>query len=88
VTTPPGRGGGLPGRLARINPTVAFFVVLATVLVGLFAPGIVGGAVLLVLAAAVGLLTAATWPVQPPAIRVVRLAVLTALVAAAIAKIV
>jgi hypothetical protein len=74
-------------RLARINPTAAFLTALALVLLGLFAPGLVGGAVLLALAAGLTALLVATWPVQPPHTRVLRLVILTALTAVALAKI-
>ncbi len=82
-----GNGGGLAARLARINPTAAFMVTLVVVLAGMFLPGIVGGALLLVLAGALATLTMTTWPVQPPATRVVRLLMLTLLVVAALAKV-
>lgn len=83
----PGPVGGLPARLARVNPTVAFVATLAVALAGLFAPGIVGGGLLLVLAAALAALTWTTWPVQPPATRLLRLLILTMIVVAALAKI-
>lgn len=76
-----------PARLGRINPTGAFLAALALVLVGLFAPGIVGGAALLLLAGGLVWLLQLTWPALPPAGRLLRLMVLTLLVAAALAKI-
>jgi hypothetical protein len=79
--------GGLPGRLARANPTAVFLGALALVLAGLFAPGIIGGAILLVLAAALVALLLKTWPVQPPATRMIRLVMLTALIGVALVKI-
>ncbi|BCB79319.1 hypothetical protein ACFQ1L_10895 [Phytohabitans flavus] len=42
--------GTRDARLARINPTAAFLGALVVVLIGLFAPGVIGGAVLLALA--------------------------------------
>jgi hypothetical protein len=75
-------------RLARVNPTTAFLGALAVVLLGLFAPGIIGGAVLGALAAGLAYLTWQTWSVQPPALRVVRLVLLSGLIAAVLAKIV
>ena len=80
-------GGGLTARLARINPTTAFVATLVIVLAGMFLPGIVGGALLLALAGALAALTMTTWPVQPPATRVIRLLMLTLLVVAALAKV-
>ncbi|MFY1672592.1 DUF6703 family protein [Plantactinospora sp. WMMB334] len=74
-------------RLARVNPTAAFLGALALVLVALFAPGIVGGALLLLLAAGLAALLVTTWPVQRPATRMLRLVILTLLVAAALMKI-
>ncbi|MEV4625274.1 DUF6703 family protein [Micromonospora sp. NPDC049523] len=77
----------LLARLARANPTAVFLATVAVVLVGLFAPGIVGGAVLLALAAGLVALLRITWPVQPPATRTIRLLMLTLLVAVALVKI-
>jgi hypothetical protein len=85
VSTP--QDGNLLRRLARINPTTAFIVALAVLLAGFLAPGIVGGALLLVLGGALAALTFTTWPVQKPATRVVRLVLLGLLVAIAVAKI-
>ncbi|TDC72263.1 hypothetical protein E1193_28115 [Micromonospora sp. KC606] len=76
----------LLARLARANPTSVFLATLVLVLVAFFAPGPVGGVLLLALAAALAWLAAATWPVQAPRARVVRLLVLTLLVAVALAK--
>lgn len=74
-------------RLARANPTGVFLAALVLVLVALFAPGIIGGALLLALALALGALLVTTWPVQAPQTRVVRLVMLSLLVAAALVKI-
>ncbi|WP_326552475.1 DUF6703 family protein [Micromonospora sp. NBC_01813] len=76
-----------PARLRRINPTGAFLAALALMLVGLFAPGVVGGAALFLLAGGLVMLLRLTWPAVPPAGRLLRLLVLTLLVAAALAKI-
>ncbi|GAB1690119.1 DUF6703 family protein [Krasilnikovia sp. M28-CT-15] len=73
-------------RLAGVNPTAAFFVALVLLLAGLFLPGIVGAALLIVLAAGAAGLTFTTWPVQAPATRVVRLLLLVVLLVAALAK--
>lgn len=76
----------LLARLARANPTTVFLATLALVLVALLTPGVVGGLLLLALAAALVALLATTWPVQAPATRVIRLLMLTLLVTAALAK--
>jgi hypothetical protein len=87
VTTHDGRPGGLPGRLARLNVTGVFLATLAFMLIALLAPGIVGGALLLALAAGLIWLMALTWQVTAPRTRAVRLVILTALVAIALFKI-
>ena len=74
-------------RLARVNPTTAFVVALAVMLAGLFLPGIIGAALLLLLAAGLAALTFTTWPVQGSATRVVRLVLLVLLCAAVVAKV-
>ncbi|MFD0785271.1 DUF6703 family protein [Micromonospora azadirachtae] len=74
------------GRLARVNPTAVFLITLALVLVALFAPGVIGGVLLLALAAVLVTLLATTWPVQAPQTRLVRLLMLTLLVAVALVK--
>ncbi|MEV1332477.1 hypothetical protein [Micromonospora costi] len=76
----------LLGRLARANPTTVFLVTLVLVLVALFTPGVAGGVLLLALAAALVALLATTWPVQAPQTRLVRLLMLTLLVAVALVK--
>lgn len=74
-------------RLARVNPTTVFLAALALVLIALFAPGIVGGALLLTLAVGLAALLVTTWPVQGPATRAVRLVILTLLIGVALLKI-
>jgi hypothetical protein len=74
-------------RLARLNPTAVFLGALVLVLAGFFAPGIIGGALLLVLAAGLVTLLATTWPVQAPRTRLLRLLVLGLLFTAALVKI-
>lgn len=76
----------LPARLARVNPTTAFLAALVLVLVAFFAPGIIGAALLLALVAGLATLMTLTWPVQPPATRVLRLVILTLLVGVAVVK--
>ena len=73
-------------RLARVNPTTAFILALALMLAGLFLPGIVGAALLFLLAAGLAALTFTTWPVQAPPTRVFRIVLLTLLVGAAVGK--
>lgn len=77
----------LLARLARVSPTAAFLMVLVLMLIGLFVPGVVGGVVLLLLAAGLGALLMTTWPVQPPRTRVLRLLILGLLTLVAVAKI-
>jgi hypothetical protein len=81
--TPP---DNLLRRLARTNPTLAFLAALAVMVAGLFLPGIVGAALLLVLAAGLVALTYTTWPVQTATTRTVRVIMLGLLLAAVIAK--
>ncbi|MGK5742229.1 hypothetical protein [Micromonospora sp. URMC 103] len=76
----------LLARLARANPTTVFLITLVLVLVALFTPGIAGGVLLLALAGALVALLVTTWPVQAPQTRLVRLLMLTLLVAVALAK--
>lgn len=78
----------LLARLARVNPTAAFLAALALILTGLFAPGFIGGVVLLALAAGLITLLMLTWPVQPPRTRALRLVLLTVLLTIAFTKIV
>jgi hypothetical protein len=88
VSTPPGNSdGNLLRRLARINPTTAFVGALVLLLAGFFAPGIIGGALLFLLGAAMAALTFTTWPVQTAPTRVVRLVLLSLLIGIAVAKI-
>jgi hypothetical protein len=64
-----------------------FLAALVFVLAGLFAPGIIGGALLLALAVGLGALLVTTWPVQTPTTRAVRLVLLGLLIAFALLKI-
>jgi hypothetical protein len=84
VTPPPSEN--LLRRLARVNPTTAFVLALVVLLAGLFLPGIIGAALLFLLAAGLAALTFTTWPVQAPAVRAVRVTMLVLLFAAAVAK--
>lgn len=85
--SPPTGVSPLLARLSRLNPTAVFLATLALVLAALFAPGIIGGALLLALAAGLLALLVTTWPVQSSATRALRLVMLTLLIAAALAKI-
>lgn len=76
----------LPGRLARLNPTTVFLVTLVLVLVAFFTPGVVGGLLTLLLAAALAALLFTTWPVQTPPTRAIRLLMLTLLVTVGLVK--
>ncbi|MFE9652526.1 DUF6703 family protein [Micromonospora sp. NPDC006431] len=71
---------------ARLNPTAVFLATLVLVLVALFTPGPVGGVLLLALAAGLVWLMSVTWPVQTPGTRMLRLLMLTLLLAVALAK--
>jgi hypothetical protein len=73
-------------RLSRVSPTVAFIAALVVLLAGFFLPGIIGAALLFLLAAGLAALTFTTWPVQSPPTRVFRIVLLTLLVGAAVAK--
>jgi hypothetical protein len=73
-------------RLSRVSPTVAFIAALVLLLAGFFLPGIIGAAVLFLLAAGLAALTFTTWPVQSQPTRVFRIVLLTLLVGAAVAK--
>ncbi|GID31158.1 DUF6703 family protein [Paractinoplanes brasiliensis] len=76
----------LLGRLSRVNPTAAFVLALAVMLGGLFLPGIVGAALLFVLAAGLAALTFTTWPVQSGSTRALRLLILALLLAVVVTK--
>jgi Tfp pilus assembly protein PilN len=75
-------------RLSRVSPGRAFLATLVVMLLGLFLPGIVGAAVLCLLAAALITLTVATWPIQPARTRAVRIILLAVLVLLVLSKIV
>jgi len=79
--------GTREARLARVNPTTAFLGALVVVLVGLFAPGVIGGFVLLALAAGMVYLMARTWPVTASRTRTIRVIMLGLLLLAALVKI-
>ena len=72
------------GPLARVPPLVAFLAVAAIFAVGVLVGGGTGALLLGVLAAAVAVLLAATWPVLASGQRVGRVLVLLVLVAVAL----
>jgi hypothetical protein len=72
---------------ARLNRTQVFLASLAAVLVGLFAPGWYGAAVLFVIAAGLAVVLVATWQRHPPATVLVRAVVLVGLVLIALHKV-
>lgn len=73
-------------RLARINKTLVFLAAAVVVFAGLLLPGIIGAAVLLVLAAALVWLLSKTWTLTPPQVRVPRVLILILLLAVAAYK--
>lgn len=74
-------------RLARLNRTAVFLITLALLLVALFVKGVIGGLLLLVLAAGLAAIMRQTWPLQPTPTRVLRVAVLVLLVITALTMI-
>jgi hypothetical protein len=72
------------GPLARVHPVVTFLVVLAVFLGGIWWGGLPGALLLAVLAVAVAVLLAATWPRLSAPERAIRLLVVLALVAIAL----
>jgi hypothetical protein len=76
----------LLARLSRLNLTTVFLAAAALVLAGLLLPAPVGGVLLLLLAGGLVALLSMTWPSTPPRLLVIRIVVLTALVALGIMK--
>jgi Family of unknown function (DUF6703) len=74
-------------RLARVNRSVVFLAAAAYVFAALFIPGIVGAAMLLVLAGALMFLLLRTWPVHTSSNRASRLLVLGLMIVVAIVKV-
>ena len=70
--------------LARLPKIVPFLVVLGLLLGGLLLQGIAGAALLLVLAALLGVLLYLAWPVLPRQSRVVRIGVVAVFVIRAV----
>ena len=73
-------------RLARVNRTVLFLIAAAYVVAALIIPGILGAAMLLALAAALGWPLARTWPVHTGLTRGVRVLILALMIVVAVAK--
>jgi hypothetical protein len=73
-------------RLATLNRTSVFLVSLVIMLLGLFLPGVLGGLLLLAVAALLALLAVKTWAVQRPGSRVIRLLLLAFLFFVAVTK--
>lgn len=71
-------------RLARLNRTAVFLITLALFLAALFINGVVGGLVLLLLAAGLAVLTATTWNAQSAPARILKATVLVLLVITAL----
>jgi hypothetical protein len=78
------RAGGVLVRLSRLDRTKVFIGALAVALLGLFLPGTLGAAMLLVVVAALAALAGQTWPVTPVGLRAFRVVVLAGLAAIAI----
>ncbi len=74
------------GPLAGVHPLLAFLVVLALFVLGVWLGGPAGALVLGVLAAAVGVLLAAAWPRLSPTERALRVLVLLTVVAIALQR--
>ncbi|HEV2782578.1 MAG TPA: DUF6703 family protein [Actinophytocola sp.] len=72
------------GPLARVPPVAAFFAVVAVFAVAVLVRGVLGAALLGLLAVAVGVLLASTWPALSGPARAGRVIILAALVAIAV----
>jgi hypothetical protein len=79
------RAGPLLVLVSRLPPFAVFGAVLGLLVGGLLLQGPLGLVMVAVVAAFVGLQVYFAWPVLPPAQRVLRLAVLTLVVGAAVA---
>ncbi len=73
-------------RLSQGGRTSVFLGAIVVVLIALFLPGWAGAVLLTVIVAAMGWLLSKTWPVTSPQTRAIRIVVLAALAAVAIAK--
>ncbi len=79
---------GLGHRLARLDRTTVFLAALTLGVAGLFLPGWAGAGLLVAVVAALIMVARLTWPVTPAPMRIVRVMILTALVAVAVAKLI
>lgn len=79
---------GGDGPLASVPPIAAFAVVIALFAVGVVVRGVLGAALLGLLALGVAVLLAGTWAALSPPARAGRLVVLAALVAVAVSVLV
>ena len=73
--------------MPRVNRTVVFLVAAVYVFAALFVPGIVGAAMLLLLAGVLIFLLLRTWPIHSPRNRASRLLILGLLIVVAIVKV-
>jgi uncharacterized membrane protein len=73
-------------RLAQVNRTVLFLIAAGYVFAALIIPGIVGAAMLLALAAALGWLQVRTWPAHAGRTRGVRVLILAFMIVIAVVK--
>lgn len=73
--------------MPRVNRTVVFLVAALYVFAALFIPGIVGAAMLLLLAGALIFLLLRTWAIHAPRNRASRLVILGLLIVVAIGKV-
>jgi hypothetical protein len=74
--------------LAHLPRLVPMVVLIAVFLTGAFAGGVLGGVLLLLVAALMGLISYLTWPSVPPVFRTFRLLILAGVVAFAVSKII
>ena len=73
--------------MPRVNRTVVFLVAAVYVFAALFVPGIVGAAMLLLLAGVLIFLLLRTWPIHSPRNRASRLLIVGLLIVVAIVKV-
>nr|CTQ96255.1 hypothetical protein [Kibdelosporangium sp. MJ126-NF4] len=74
------------GPLARARPIAVFAVVIAVFVTGVLVSGLIGAVLLGLLAAAVAVLLATTWPVLRPNERLLRVLVLGILIVVAVVQ--
>ena len=73
---------------AKVNRTYVFVAALAVVLLGLFAPGWAGAAVLFAVVAALLALVVTTWRTRSPVTVLPRLVIIAVIAALAVSKII